>query len=209
MYRHSAPVVLKLGGSLLDVPDLDRRLNDVLHRYAPSPLLLLVGGGRAADLVRDWDRRHELGDDTAHRLALDAMSLNSRLVAALIPQSELVRRPEACEAVWNSNRLPIIDPATFIPALEASAGEVPHTWDVTSDSLSAWIAERVSADRLVLLKSLDCPDRGIEMGSGLVDREFPSLIGGLRRIEWINLRSAVADPRPFRLPTCEKPRSGA
>ncbi len=33
--------------------------------------------------------------------------------------------------------------------------ELPASWDVTSDSIAAWVADRVGAGRLVLVKEVD------------------------------------------------------
>jgi hypothetical protein len=36
---------------------------------------------------------------------------------------------------------------------------LPHTWDVTSDSIAAWVAGTIGADRLVVVKSPGAPAR--------------------------------------------------
>ncbi|MFN0199054.1 MAG: hypothetical protein ACKVT0_20080, partial [Planctomycetaceae bacterium] len=69
-------VVFKLGGSLLELPDLGIRVNHLLRFYQQShrPVslqpLIVVGGGRITDVIRDWDRVHHLGDVSAHELAM-------------------------------------------------------------------------------------------------------------------------------------------
>lgn len=201
MDRHSAPVVLKLGGSLLDLPDLRGRLDDVLLLYRPFKLLLVVGGGSAADLVRDWDRRHGLGDEIAHRLALEAMTLNARCVAAVINEAEMVESPEEWAACRERGRVGIVNAAEFVNALERTTGQaLPRNWDVTSDSISAWIAGWMQAERLVLLKSVELPkDDRLSPGCGLVDAAFSTMCRGVRRVEWINLRAEVPAPRNVRL----------
>ena len=68
---------------------------------------------------------------------------------------------------------------------------LPHTWNVTSDSLSAWVTIRWPASRLVLLKSVVLPP--IESLSqateaGLVDDFFPALESELPPTFWCRLR---------------------
>jgi len=46
---------------------------------------------------------------------------------------------------------------------------LPHGWHVTADSIAAWVAARLSARRLVLLKSLE----GVPGTSGDVVAEAP------------------------------------
>jgi len=47
---------------------------------------------------------------------------------------------------------------------------LPHSWDVTSDSISAWVAGQVGAARLVLVKPSGAS------GSDIVDRCFSSVL---------------------------------
>src|SRR5262249_34902973 len=82
--EHSAgPVVVKVGGSLYDWPDLAGRLQDWLGQPSERRVLLVPGGGVTADVVRDLDQRHALGEERAHWLALHALALNAHFLAAL------------------------------------------------------------------------------------------------------------------------------
>ena len=74
--------------------------------------------------------------------------------------------------------------------LEPNPNIPPHTWDVTSDSLAAWVTLRWPASRLILLKSTDCPisTSGNTDGNGAVDDYFSKLQPSLPQWEWINLR---------------------
>ncbi|MBW3540464.1 MAG: hypothetical protein KY476_09345 [Planctomycetes bacterium] len=50
-------VVYKLGGSLLTLPGFEQRLERLLaSRPEDERPLVVVGGGAAADVVREWDR---------------------------------------------------------------------------------------------------------------------------------------------------------
>ena len=67
--------VVKVGGSLYDLPDLGLRLQDSLAWLGkcPSPTSCSCrAAGRTADVIRDFDRIHHLGEERAHRLALTA-----------------------------------------------------------------------------------------------------------------------------------------
>ena len=55
-------VVYKLGGSLLSCVDLATRLRAVLEQRPDDRSLIVVGGGAAADVVRDWSRIHGLSE---------------------------------------------------------------------------------------------------------------------------------------------------
>ena len=83
-------IVYKVGGSLLGLPDLPRRLRRVLSTVDDRKPLLMVGGGPTADVVREWDRLHGLGDERAHWLALRSLMLNEALLVELMSQTRLV-----------------------------------------------------------------------------------------------------------------------
>src|SRR5437868_8610811 len=69
---------------------------------------------------------------------------------------------------------------------------LPHSWDVTSDSIAAHVAIEVNANRLILLKSIDMPN-GVSWSdaaaNGWVDLYFPTIASRVRcPIDIINLR---------------------
>jgi aspartokinase-like uncharacterized kinase len=162
-----ATIVYKVGGSLLNFPGLADRLRDVLAQAYPSPdvvdvpgtnRVLIAGGGETADAVRRWDRMHTLGDEASHTLALHAMEINARLVAAILPEARLIRRfPESPQTSADGHSV-ILSPRELVEALERTSGELlPRSWGVTSDSIAAYVAVHCRADALVLIKSVPCP----------------------------------------------------
>ena len=61
-------MVVKVGGSLNDVPELGRRLRQWLDAQTTTRVLIIPGGGRAADLVRQADDLDDLGEERCHGL---------------------------------------------------------------------------------------------------------------------------------------------
>jgi 5-(aminomethyl)-3-furanmethanol phosphate kinase len=152
------PVIVKVGGSLFDWPDLRLRLREFLATLAGQNLLLIPGGGLTADAVRAYDRAHGLGEESAHWLALRALSLNAHLLAALLePAGQVVEGLSAAHAVWRRNRVPVLDMYRFARGDEHRPGRLHHSWVVTSDSLAARVAAVADAERLILLKSAPMP----------------------------------------------------
>lgn len=184
------PMILyKIGGSLLDLPDLPQRIRSVLQG---EKSLLLVGGGAAANVVRQWDEQHALGDESAHKLAIQSMQLSAELLHCLLPETELVSTREQAENVWAKKRWPILQVAPFLHGEESrdkkpatqTEPPLPHDWNCTSDSIAAWIATHWPADKLVLLKSVD-----EELFPHAVDSHFAAQSQNIAHIKWINLRS--------------------
>jgi aspartokinase-like uncharacterized kinase len=186
------PVVVKVGGSLFDLPDLGPRLRAWLAALDGGPFLLVPGGGAAADLVRDLDRCHGLGEETAHGLALQALSVTARFLHALLPGCYLVA--DAHGMPPGAGALAVLDPHPFVLADEGVPGCLPHSWDVTSDAIAARAAVVAGARRLVLLKSVTNPP-GLtweEAGRhGLVDRALATVLAGAPwlQAEAVNFRA--------------------
>jgi 5-(aminomethyl)-3-furanmethanol phosphate kinase len=197
----SRPIVIKVGGSLFDWPELPRRLNAVLdkRRTAHQHLILLAGGGRAADFIRALDHTFALGDVAAHRLALRSLDLTAHVLAALVPDLDMIDDLAQREFVWNRKRMPVFAPRRFLE--EHDPEPLPCCWELTSDSIAARLAVHLEAAELVLLKSAPLPpgtDRRAAAGLGLVDPLFPEVSRGLRRVLYLNLRGNR--PEPLLLP---------
>ena len=199
------PVVIKVGGSLLDWPGLPGRLAAYLDARSAERPLVIVGGGRTADVVRDLDRAHALGEERSHRLALRALDLTAHLLAALVPGLDVVDRLDALEAVWRGGRNPVLAPRKFLDDVDGcSLDPLEASWDVTSDSIAARVANYLGATELALLKSARLPpgtDRASATWLGLVDPAFSRVAHRLERVTYLNFRDpegAVARLLPRR-----------
>jgi aspartokinase-like uncharacterized kinase len=184
-------VVVKLGGSLYDLPDLGTRLHRWLTTLDTPQVLLVPGGGATANVIRDLDRWHRLGEEASHWLALRAMTLNAHFLHALLPRSAVVDGWPACPAVWRRGAVPILDAFAFAVTDEGEPGALPHCWDVTSDALAARAAAVGGSRRLILLKSVDVPE-GLDWKEaaerGFVDRPFVLTLGEDCIARTVNLR---------------------
>lgn len=178
-------IVVKVGGSLYDHPRLGAGLSQWAGRFA-GPVLLIPGGGAFADAARRLDRTHELGEEKSHWLALRAVSLAAHFLAGLLPGAVIVQVP------GQPFGLGVLDGFTFCAKDERFSGSLPHSWDVTSDSLAARAAAVFRADRLVLLKSIDVPPGTSwedAADRGWVDRYFPAAVRDFDgRVEVVNVR---------------------
>lgn len=193
-------IVYKLGGGLLDLPDLHTRLQSVIEDDLPCHPLVVVGGGEAANIVRDWDRQFELSASQSHWLAIAAMQMNSLLLKQLLPSGQLIESREQVNRCWHNDQISILDVEQILRS-ESNARDdaLPENWDVTSDSIAAWVAKHWPADRLVLLKSIDPPTSQSEILDGAVDSHFPKVAESIHNIEWINFRKAPHKRKPFSL----------
>jgi len=191
--RDDAWTVVKVGGSLFDWPALRVQLDDWLRQLDAGRVLLIPGGGRAAEAIRELDRLHRLGEDASHWLAIQAMSLNAHFVKELLPGAEIVSDPGAVGLAYASGWY-VLDALPFFRADESNADHLPHCWHVTSDSLAVRAAVCVKARELILLKSVDWhnQDWADAVRSGVVDGYFVEALKKTRpemRVRVVNSRS--------------------
>ena len=142
-------VVVKLGGGLLVHPVHFEAVLAVIRDAASERRLLIVpGGGPFADAVRHLDRQFRLSDDAAHWMAVLAMDQYAHLVVSRLAGGLLVADPSEAAAAFGAGRLPVLAPSRWV----RDADPLPHSWDVTSDSIAAWVAGVIGARHLILVK---------------------------------------------------------
>ena len=155
--------VVKVGGGLLArAGALDRVAAALATEAGGRRVLVVPGGGPFADVVRELFRRTGLSDDTAHWMAALGMDQYALALAERIDGAVVVEDEPAIARALKGGRVPVLAPYRWL----RRADPLPHSWDVTSDSIAAWVAGAVHARRLVLIK----PTR--ETPGPLVDAYF-------------------------------------
>ena len=183
--------VVKIGGSLLGSVELERWLQ-IFAQYSDGKVIIVPGGGVFADAVRESQRLSNISDACAHRLAVLAMDQYGLLLANLNPllataKSEL----EIAERTWQHRAI------VWLPSKMVFADDtISQSWDVTSDSIAAWLAEKLNATHLLLIKS-ERPDESelslqVVTDSGLVDEAFSQFVQNKTYQSWIINRSDFA-----------------
>ena len=142
-------LVVKLGGSLAGDAHFAAWL-DILAS-APLPLVIVPGGGPFADAVRAAQAPLRYSDATAHHMALLAMAQFGLAIAAARPRFVVAETEPAIQAALAAGKIPVWNPFAMI----MQARDIPASWDVTSDSLAAWLAARLRAKHLLLVKQVD------------------------------------------------------
>lgn len=172
--------VVKVGGSLYDLPDLGSRLRRWLAEQCAGQCIVVVpGGGPPVDAIRRLDRCHGLGEEASHWLALRALSVNAHFLASLLPGAEVCSATGELGTVWEKNRLAVLDVHEFAREDEMQRGRLPHNWAAASDAFAARAAVTLQAGRLILLKSTTIPP-GLDWAEagrrGFVDTMFAEVL---------------------------------
>lgn len=190
--------IVKVGGSLLQRPDLGPRLRRWLDTQGETAVVLLAGGGELADWVRRADRCHGLGEEAAHWVAVRTMSVTAELLGRLLPAARRVGDWSQMSDLLSGRRPGdrwILDPLDFLQAHEPRLPglKLGASWAVTSDSVAARLATVSGADELVLLKSADAPATDVPTlrAMGYVDDAFPRLAAETSAVRFVNLAADV------------------
>jgi aspartokinase-like uncharacterized kinase len=167
-------LVAKIGGSLHASPNLARWIA-ALRRW-PHRLTIVSGGGPFADAVRAAQPRLGFDEKTAHAMAVLAMEQYALALSQLY-NLDLAATLEDIDAAHAQGR-----PALWrASAMVCAASDITPGWDVTSDSLAAWLARRSGASALLMIKSVDVgADSALAslVSAGVVDPAFPAYVDG-------------------------------
>jgi aspartokinase-like uncharacterized kinase len=135
-------------------------------------IAIVPGGGPFADAVRAAQAGIGYDDRAAHAMALMAMAQFGCALQSLNPALRLTASRSAILRALKDGKVPVWSPE---PMTRAAA--LPETWELTSDSLAAWLAGALGAGRLVLVKHGRFESRIVDAGDlvarGVVDPLFP------------------------------------
>jgi dihydroneopterin aldolase len=174
--------IVKLGGSHAT----GRHLKDWLIAIAAEAgsIVIVPGGGPFADAVRTAQASIGFDDPAAHIMALMAMAQFGTALESLNPALRLAASRSALLLALKEGKVPVWSPEPM-----ARAAALPETWDLTSDSLAAWLAGALGASRLVLVKhgrfegaAIDAHDLAAR---GVVDPLFPSYLKESNAQAWL------------------------
>ena len=163
--------VVKVGGGLLGHDGcLDAVLSTLSERARGARLLIVPGGGPFADAVRAQDAMVGLSDDAAHWMAVLAMDQYAHLIVSRMRDAVLVSDAAGMTSALDLNQIPVLAPYAWLRRDDP----LPHSWQVTSDSIAAWVARAIGARRLLLVKP-----PGFTPGPNAVDSYFAQVRGSL------------------------------
>ncbi|MBA2491969.1 MAG: amino acid kinase [Gammaproteobacteria bacterium] len=139
--------VVKLGGSLFAGEFLPHWLA-ALAEHGAGRIAVVPGGGPFADQVRAAQGRWRFGDAAAHRMAMLGMAQYGMMLSDLQPGLVVAADEDAIRRAWRARQVPVwIPPGTTMRGMRCD-------WSLTSDSLAAWLAARLRASHLLLVKSI-------------------------------------------------------
>jgi aspartokinase-like uncharacterized kinase len=165
--------IVKLGGSHAGSAHLDAWLDALAS--CGGRAVIVPGGGPFADAVREAQVSMNFDDGAAHAMALLAMEQFGLALASKRPVLCIAASERAIARALHDGQVAIWAPSAMVLAAE----DIPASWDVTSDSLAAWLAGRIGATWLLLVKhgAPSEPVQAAELAArGVVDTAFPRFL---------------------------------
>lgn len=166
--------VIKLGGSLIDSAELQSWLG-VLASFGGGRVIIVPGGGPFANQVRRAQDLWGFDNKVAHRMAILAMEQYGLMMTGIRPDLRRASSQMEMKRLLREAAVPV-----WLPGLMTFENpEIPESWEITSDSLAAWLAETMGAEMLVLVKPLEPTGDVLTAhdlsARGIVDPLFPIL----------------------------------
>lgn len=165
--------IIKLGGSLARDAALPRWL-EMLAESGGGRAVIVPGGGAFADQAREAQAWWQLDDLAGHNMAVLGMAQTAAMMQALCPALQLATSEEQIREVLRRGQTALWLP---IDLLRTRPDGLTH-WGVSSDSLALWLARRLHAERLVIVKAcaVDATRSLAQLGeAGVLDAGFAAL----------------------------------
>jgi len=144
--------------------DSGREILRFLSDYAETKsrsFVIVPGGGPFAELVRKLSEKKTISDDTTHWMAVLAMHQYGLFLAGSEQEIPVV---ESMEELNNTDPISIVLPYKLLKDDDS----LPHTWDVTSDTIAAFVAYKMFERAFMKLTDVD----GILDKNGLVIKQI-------------------------------------
>lgn len=132
--------VIKVGGSLFP----EHALN-LLSSFSGEKVIVICGGGVFANQIRYQDSKMNFSATAAHESAILCMDITGRLLADKLDNAEHVSDISTAKKIIEKNKIPILLPSRIMHYLDP----LEHSWNVTSDSISFYIARLLQAKLLI------------------------------------------------------------
>jgi len=145
--------VFKIGGKILENSNnIKSTISQLTHLYNEKILqkiIVIPGGGSFANFVRSLDEVLQIGDDLAHWIAIYSINYNGIILKRKYPNLETIEKLKTFQDA--KQMFCIFLPYRFLREDDT----LPHNWNVTSDSIALYVANKLKLSQCFLIKSVD------------------------------------------------------
>jgi aspartokinase-like uncharacterized kinase len=145
--------------------------------------VIVPGGGPFADIVRREQKEIGFGDPAAHRMALLGMAQFGFALTSLSPRLKPASSVAAIKRALAEDAVAVWLPLDMLDGHP----DVPESWEMTSDSLAAWLAGQLGAARLIFLKRAGPTSLKISdlVSAGVLDPLTPRFLADTKAEAWL------------------------
>ena len=145
--------IFKIGGKILDnskhLINTIAQLTQLYEDKTIQKIILIPGGGTLANFVRNLYLEFKIDDELAHWIAIYSMNFNGLELQRKFPHLAIT---ENFEHLKNEKRIfSIFLPYKYLRLIDP----LPHSWDVTSDSITLYCAFKLGVNECFLIKDVD------------------------------------------------------
>ena len=145
--------IFKIGGKILEnsnnIKSTFSQLTQLFEKEILQKIIVIPGGGTLANFVRSLDDTLEIGDDLAHWIAIYSMNYNGIILNRKYPNLKSIDKLKTFQDA--KQMFCIFLPYSFLREDDT----LPHSWDVTSDSIALYVANKLKLSQCFLIKNLD------------------------------------------------------
>ncbi|MDL2270561.1 delta 1-pyrroline-5-carboxylate synthetase [Methanobrevibacter sp. OttesenSCG-928-I08] len=151
-----------MGGSLFP-----KYAIDLANSLKDTKSLIIIGGGDFANLIRKYDLEFQFSENITHETAIDSMDILAKLLNDKLNFTKLAFSIDEANHISNNGFIPIL----VVSDILKEHDPFEYSWDITSDSISAYVANLVKAKLLIATNVEGIYNRNPnEIGSKLIEK---------------------------------------
>tara|TARA_B100000900_G_C20523626_1_gene693266 strand:- start:94 stop:765 length:672 start_codon:yes stop_codon:yes gene_type:complete len=139
--------IIKIGGSWITSHQLNDLLQLLKKKAKSENIVLVVGGGCFADSVRLVYKKKKMSERTSSFVALKSTELFAHLLKEIDKDIDLT---EDFKSLNNKGNLKVWLPSNILK----TESSFISSWESTSDSVAAWLHNKMDSKGLLFIKSL-------------------------------------------------------
>ncbi len=145
--------VFKIGGKILDdFENLKSTISQLSLLYDEkliNKIIIVPGGGSFANFIRKIYSELKFTEEIAHWMGIISMNYNGLELSKKFPNLKVIESYDRLKDL--NNTFSIFLPYEYLKENDT----LPHNWDVTSDSISLFIAKELGLNECFLIKDVD------------------------------------------------------
>jgi aspartokinase-like uncharacterized kinase len=145
--------LFKIGGTILEdfknLYSTMTQFSQLVEKDVILKIIIIPGGGSFANFIRKVYSELKFTDELAHWMSIISMNYNGIELGKKFPKLEIF---EDCDKLKEIGKCFCI----FLPYQFLKKNDkLPHSWDVTSDSITLFLAKRLGLNECFLIKDID------------------------------------------------------